>query len=151
MTKSKLIICAGDSYTAGDELAGDLFVEGYTSTLYPNNQEMTDERKKIIEKLQKKTLPLWQDKIKKNFYESECKKKAWPAHLEQLLSGTDVINCSAPGISNEEIVHRAIDTFCNLKNDYKANNISICLLQNCFLKLTDVVYILLIRVFGTMD
>jgi len=56
MTKSKLIICAGDSYTAGDELAGDLFVEGYTSTLYPNNQEMTDERKKIIEKLQKKKL-----------------------------------------------------------------------------------------------
>ena len=51
MTKSKLIICSGDSYTAGDELAGDLFVEGYTSTLYPNNQKMTDERKKIIEKL----------------------------------------------------------------------------------------------------
>ena len=50
MTKSKLIICSGDSYTAGDELAGDLFVEGYTSTLYPNNQKMTDERKKIIEK-----------------------------------------------------------------------------------------------------
>jgi len=26
MTKSKLIICAGDSYTAGDELAGDLLL-----------------------------------------------------------------------------------------------------------------------------
>lgn len=132
MTKSKLIICSGDSYTAGDELAGDLFVEGYTSTLYPNNQKMTDERKKIIEKLQKKTLPLWQDKIKKNFYESECKKRAWPAHLEQLLSDTDVINCSAPGISNEEIVHRAIDNFCNLKNNYKSNNISIIIMVTSY-------------------
>lgn len=117
--KSKLLICSGDSFTAGDELAGDFLVPGYTSFLYPNHSPMTNERKQVADKLRSETMKLWTNKELKKIYDEECKKRAWPSYLEKILKDTDVLNCSTPGASNEEIVHRAIDNFCKLQNNYK--------------------------------
>lgn len=125
---SNLIICSGDSFTAGDELAADLLVPGYTSQLYPNLCPESDERRVVYKKLQTETSKLWHNSKQRSEYESECKKRAWPAYLEKRLENTKVINCACGGISNEEIVHRAIDTFFKFKDNFEIKDISIIIM-----------------------
>ncbi len=127
---NNLIICSGDSFTAGDELAGDLLVPGYTSNLYVNQSVATDDRKKIFQKLQKETSKLWYSLKDRIQYEQECKNRAWPAHLKKLLTDTEVINCAGPGLSNEEIVHRAIETYFQNKNNFQ--NIKIIIMVTTY-------------------
>jgi len=130
MSSKNLIICSGDSFTAGDELAGDYFVPGYTSHLYPDGQPMDKKRSRIVDKLMFHTNKLYFDHNLKTKYENLCKEKAWPSYLEKILNDTDVINCAGAGISNAEISHRTIENFCRYKNEYK--NISIILMATTY-------------------
>lgn len=132
MSKEKLIICSGDSFTAGDELAGDLLVPNYTKNLYKNLMPTTEERSKVFKQLEAETMKLWYNYTEKTKYENECKKRAWPAYLEKNIDNTDVINCAAPGLSNEEIVYRAIETYFKLKNSYEPKNIRIIIMATTF-------------------
>ncbi len=129
---NNLIICSGDSFTAGDELAGDLLVPGYTSNLYKNGSEFTDERKKICDRLQEETSKFWYNLSEKAKYENECKKRAWPSYLKNSLNDTEIINCAGPGLSNEEIVHRAIETFFQYKDSYPAKNIKVIVMATTY-------------------
>ncbi len=129
---NNLIICSGDSFTAGDELAGDLLVPGYTSNLYKNQSPSSNERTKIFQQLQDETSKFWTNFSERIKYQDECKKRAWPAHLKNLLEDTEVINCAGPGLSNEEIVHRAIETFFELKNNYSPANIKIIIMVTSY-------------------
>lgn len=130
MTTTKLIICSGDSYTAGDELAGNLLVPGYTSHVYSNThlEEPNEERKSLhkkltdaIEQLREKSWHLAEE------YENFSKDRAWPKHLEQ-LSGHTVVNCARGGISNEEIAHRAIETFHKQLDAWNPQDITVIIM-----------------------
>jgi hypothetical protein len=137
---SNLIICSGDSFTAGDELAGNLLVPGYTSFLYPNLQPATEERTAIYKKLQTETSKFWYDFVQRSAYEDECKKRSWPAYLEKRLENTKVINCAYGGISNEEIVHRAISTFFKFKDDFETKNISVIIMATTYNRIGSPMY-----------
>lgn len=132
MNKKNLIICSGDSFTAGDELAGDLLVPGYTKNLYDNLSPPTKERTEIHNKLQKETSKFWFNHKEKSIYENECKKRAWPAYLEKILEDTDIINCSGPGLSNDEIIYRAIEQYFQMKDFYKTDDIKVIIMATTF-------------------
>lgn len=121
----KLIICSGDSYVAGDELAADLLVPGYTSNLYPlagvpkNATALRDQIKAAEEKLSRN---------EHNEYWEHSKSKAWPAYLGK-ISGIPVSNVGRRGISNQEIAHRAIETFhVKLNKGIDSNNIIVLMM-----------------------
>jgi hypothetical protein len=114
-TTNKIIICSGDSYTAGDELHGDSIVPGYTSNLFPlkhDDQELRRQAQVLRDKIKKAESEL--EKNDFNEYWTRSKERAWPAYLEK-LTGIEVRNVSWRGISNQEIVHRAIEQVHRLK------------------------------------
>lgn len=125
-TTSKLIICAGDSFTAGDELAGDLLIPGYTSHLHNNVKGCPPDHDALYKQLQKIMKPMFSNG-KFPAFESESKARAWPAHLQKLLN-VEVINCARFGISNPEIVHRAITTYNSKLNEYDPKDITVIMM-----------------------
>jgi len=129
---NKLIICSGDSFTAGDELAADLLIPGYTELLYKNGESPTLERKQIVEKYENEISKLWSDFDKKILYENECKKRSWPSYLQYILRDTKIINCAGPGLSNDEIVHRAIETYFLNKDFYSNENILVFIMATTY-------------------
>lgn len=130
MSTNKLIICSGDSYTAGDELAGDLLVPGYTSYRYTNSDATKHDpvrialHKKLTDAIEELRATGWHNY---EAYENSSKDRAWPKHLERLVNCT-VINCSRGGISNEEIAHRAIETFHMQLSTWDPKNITVILM-----------------------
>ena len=56
---SKLIICSGDSFTAGDELAGDLLIPGYTSHLHNNVKGCPPNNAELYKQLQNRMNPMF--------------------------------------------------------------------------------------------
>jgi len=103
--RKRTIICSGDSFTAGDELAGDELIPGYTSMLHFDGTRpdeafsfFTDKYGKKLSKLPIKDL---------GQYIEKSKARAWPSYIQKLTEHT-VINVSQGGISNQEIVHRVI-------------------------------------------
>lgn len=106
---NKLIICGGDSFVAGDELAGDLIMPGYTSNIYTTKVFDSDKRNAILTEFRDKEATA----RKSNLYQvylDECKLRAWPEKLKK-HTPAKIINCAKGGISNEEICHRIIETY----------------------------------------
>lgn len=126
ITNKKIIICSGDSFTAGDELAADTIIPGYTSHLHVGGEPRSKEDELLYKELQSKTKNMFYDGTFKNF-EKLGKEKAWPAYLEK-LTGIKVINCSRFGISNEEIVHRAMFEYDKAVKDYLPSEILILIM-----------------------
>lgn len=110
--QEKIIICSGDSYTAGIETAADKYIPGYTG-LITDIRSLDQTHKNVFDKLCKILRKL---DVKEYFqYEDECKKSSWPSYLKK-LSGTKVLNISSGGLSNHEIVHRTVKTYLSLLN-----------------------------------
>ena len=123
----KLIIAGGDSFTAGDEVAADIIVPGYTSHTRPvqfplsNSKKMMELRKKFNNEL----LRLGSEV--KAMYRKQCLSLAWPAYLEK-LTGIPVINVADFGISNHEIVHRIITRYLEYLKQYKPEEILVLMM-----------------------
>jgi hypothetical protein len=137
-TTSKLIICVGDSFTAGDELAADLLIPGYTSNLHSNVKGYPPTHAKLYTELQSLMLPMFMNG-KFSAFEQACKNKAWPAHLQNLLDA-EVINCARFGISNPEIVNRAINTYNSKLEKYKPKDITVLIMPTHINRLGHPVY-----------
>ena len=105
----KLIICSGDSYVAGDELAADLLIPEYTTNLFPL-MGMPKDAAELRNKIQTAENKLSSNEY--NEYWKQCKSRAWPAYLNK-ISGIPVSNVGRRGISNQEISHRAVEEFYN--------------------------------------
>jgi hypothetical protein len=120
-----LIICGGDSFVAGDELSGDMLMPGYTSNVYVDTNFNLNQRRAIVDEFKNH-----QTNARKlntyNAYVDDCKLRAWPNKLKTHISA-DVINCSAGGISNEEICHRVIETFHNIDSE-QYNNVTVIIM-----------------------
>jgi hypothetical protein len=135
---SKLIICSGDSFTAGDELAGDLLIPGYTSHLHNNVKGCPPDHEKLYHQLQKQMKPMFTNGEFAKF-ETACKNRAWPAHLQKLLN-VEVINCSRFGISNPEIVHRAMRTYNKKIKEYDPKDITVIIMPTHINRLGHPIY-----------
>lgn len=113
-----IIVCAGDSYTMGDELGADSLVPGYTNYTWNCFDIRPNEfRKKLLTQYRQILTSFHKDGDKHGRwieYKELCKSKAWPAKLGKLLPEYKIINIADPGISNDEIVHRSIETFIKL-------------------------------------
>ena len=125
ITNNKIIICSGDSYVAGDELAADLLIPGYTSHLYPlagvpkDAQALRDQIKEAEKKLSTND---------HNEYWEKSKAKAWPTYLGK-LSRLSVSNVGRRGISNQEIAHRAVESFhIKLSKGIDPSNITVLMM-----------------------
>lgn len=108
MTK-KYVICCGDSYTAGDELNGNVVIPEYiTHTWSPRKEGINpyDDLKNRYHKEMKRLLKNdnWR------YYHQDQLEFAWPAHLKKLIDA-DVVNIALGGISNQEIAHRTLHEF----------------------------------------
>jgi hypothetical protein len=126
-TDDKLIICSGDSFTYGDELAGDLLIPGYTDNLFEQNSN-DDDRHQLSRKLVQLELEMrTSDPPRFVKYQEECRSRSWTGHLGKMIDHT-VINCAGPGISNEEIVFRAFQIYNKSLEKYKPENILVCLM-----------------------
>ena len=108
----RLIVCAGDSFTAGVELNADKLIPGYTKNLIDNfavippEMEALDNRyKQAVDQLPKTE--------RLTFWEKE-KSMAWPKYLKSKKNV--VYNESSGGISNQEICGRAIAKLEAIKN-----------------------------------
>ena len=123
---NKIIICSGDSYTAGDELNGDAIVPSYTTNLFPlqhDNQDLRNQAKIIRDQIKKAESELGKNEF--NEYWTQSKSKAWPAYLEK-LTNIEVRNVAWRGISNQEITHRAIEQVHRFKEKgIQASNITV--------------------------
>lgn len=126
--KEKIIICSGDSYTAGIETAADKYIPGYTKSIISINSIENPYRKKY-EKLSRIFRKISVQEYQE--YENECKKNAWPVYLQK-MSNKQVLNISSGGISNHEIVHRTVKTYLKLLNEgAKPNDIVVlCMLSS---------------------
>lgn len=122
--QNKLIIVSGDSFSTGEELAADLYIKNYTKNLYKKGEKLSSQRKKLIDDLRNAVGNDYH-----TIYTAECKKKAWPAYLENFLKDTTVINCSKSGISNEEIAFRAVETFFRFKDKFSRQNIKVIIMM----------------------
>lgn len=126
--KNKLIICSGDSFTFGDELGVDYLVPGYTSNLYPVLQKATTDRLKLQKKLIDQLNIIWKTpNLLYPIYQQACNSRAWPAYLEK-LTNYKIINCARGGISNDEIVHRAMVEFNIHRKLHNPKNITVILM-----------------------
>lgn len=104
---NKILICTGDSYTAGTELCADELIPGYSTNL--SHRYRKDPRPLKLQKLNNKHVELREalSSSERQAYYDRCKDKAWPKKLGN-LTGRRVINHSAGGRSNQHIVHTAI-------------------------------------------
>ena len=126
-TDDKLIICTGDSFTYGDELAGDLLVPGYSSNLFEQGSDENARHvlgRKLVElelNMRTSDMPAF---VK---YQEECRSRSWTGHLNKMIDHT-VINCAGPGLSNEEITFRAFQVYNENIKKYKPENILVCIM-----------------------
>lgn len=108
MTK-KYVICCGDSYTAGDELNGNVVIPGYTEYLWSPRQHGPNPYDNLKNQYHKAMKRLLKNDNWRYYYQDQLK-MAWPAYLQRLID-TDVVNIALGGISNQEIAHRAMHEF----------------------------------------
>lgn len=107
MALPKLIICTGDSYTAGTELCADELIPDYSKNL--SHRYEKEPRPQFLKDLNNKHVALREglsSKEKANYLD-RCKDKAWPKKLATLLDA-QVINHSAGGRSNHHLLQNAI-------------------------------------------
>lgn len=125
--REKIIICSGDSYTFGEETAGDLLVKGYSNNLVPIRHPLPPDAKTKSLKLRKKL----NNPSNRTKYNEECLKNSWPSQLSK-KTNAEVINVAAGGLSNHEIFHRCYKTYLKyLSSGVKAQDILIiCMLSS---------------------
>lgn len=121
----KTIVCAGDSFTSGVELAADNLIPGYTQFVIgkttnrpPHFLELNKKFTKVVDNLP--------ENKRLEYYELE-KSMAWPAHLSS--KENTVYNIANGGLSNQEICLRAIYKLEKLKPS--KNLIAIVMLTTC--------------------
>ncbi len=98
MEKLKAVIVGGCSYCAGDELAGELLVPGYTDKTWRPGLE----DRELYEVLRLQMRPTHK-KFRK--YLQTCLERSWVGHLERSIK-MPVKNISRGGASNQEISYR---------------------------------------------
>ena len=98
MEKLKAVIVGGCSYCAGDELAGELLVPGYTDKKWRPGYE----DRELYEVLRLQMRPSHK-KFRK--YLETCLERSWVGHLDKIVT-TPVKNISRGGASNQEISYR---------------------------------------------
>ena len=127
----KHIICSGDSYTAGHELAADTLIPNYFSYNAPV-KKLTDnenaERKKMHEQLTNLESNL-AGKMKNDYWDLS-KQRAWPGKIKN-LTNLDVKNVGHRGISNHEISYRVLETAFQSLDVYESKDIL------CFIMLSN--------------
>ena len=121
---NKILICTGDSYTAGTELCADELIPGYSTNL--SHRYSKDPRPLKLQELNNKHVELRESlpSLEKQAYYDRCKVKAWPKKLGD-LTGRTVINHSAGGRSNQHIVHTAIAEVENQLNFVNPEDIDV--------------------------
>jgi len=141
--KYKHIICSGDSYTAGHELAADQLIPEYFDyavpayicheidagkhhDVYSDLRKSHDELKRQLNDLER-ALERVQDKTASTSYWNMSKQRAWPGKL-QSLTGIAVSNLGHYGISNHEIAYRLLETATHALNNHSPENI-ICFMM----------------------
>jgi hypothetical protein len=121
----RTIVCAGDSFTAGVELAADNLIPGYTQNCIDNTTEIPPYLQKLDRKFKDCVEALPRDK-RFEYYELE-KSMAWPAYLSNKKN--TVYNISNGGLSNQEICLRTIYKLEKLKGS--KNLTAIVMLTSC--------------------
>lgn len=126
---NKLIICSGDSFTAGHELAGDMLIPGYNSQFFHNTDPITPERTALANKLKEEEKKLIESADQTGYkqYWEESKRRAWPGKLKQFVKA-EIVNCAAGGISNEEICWRASETYNQYVDLYDPEDILVIIM-----------------------
>ena len=140
--KYKHIICSGDSYTAGHELAADQLIPEYFDYAVPayicheidngKHHAVYSDLKKSHAELKRRLVDLEraQDKEVSVSYWNTSKQRAWPGKI-QSLTGVAVSNVGHYGISNHEIAYRLLETATHALNNYSPSEIS------CFMMLSN--------------
>ncbi len=137
--KYKHIICSGDSYTVGHELAADQLIPEYFDYAVPAyichkidsgmHHDVYSDLLKSHDKLKRRLVDLerTQDKEASTLYWDISKQRAWPGKI-QSLTGIAVSNVAHYGISNHEIAYRVLETATQALNNYSPENI-ICFIM----------------------
>lgn len=108
----RLIVCCGDSFTAGVELAADDLIPNYTSNLLGNYDVIPPEMEALDTKF-KHAVNSLPKPLQQKYWEKE-KSMAWPSFLHSKKNV--VYNESSGGISNQEICGRTISKLEAIKN-----------------------------------
>ena len=137
--KYKHIICSGDSYTAGHELAADQLIPEYFDYAVPayicheidngKQHDVYSDLRKSHDELKRRLVDLEraQDKEASTSYWNISKQRAWPGKL-QSLTGVAVSNVGNYGISNHEIAYRLLETATHALNNYSPSDV-ICFMM----------------------
>ena len=99
------LIASGDSFVAGVELDANSLIPNYTNNKFKSHDPLTKEAEKLNQTYVNAFKAL--TKAEQNEHIVRCKEKSWPNKLKK-YHDVSIINIANGGISNHEIVHRAI-------------------------------------------
>lgn len=120
----EIIVAAGDSFTAGDELLGDELIESYTDWNYRSHSDSKNAKRfaELGAMLKTKDREFQKDFLHRS---KDC---TWANKFAKSVN-LPILNIADRGLSNQEIVHRTIRTIIDLeKNGTNLKNV-LCLLM----------------------
>lgn len=122
--KIELIVAAGDSFTAGDELLADELIPKYTEWNYLEHSDKQNQKKfaelgKILKNKDRKFL---------TDYWERSKEMTWANKFAKSLN-LPIQNIADRGLSNQEIAHRTLRTVKDLENKNTNLNSVLCLIM----------------------